>query len=348
MLCLQPSLALSQDASGRYRSERVHYMPLCEEEVPTEAASEQPAAAAKEHPAAEVKAEVKAEPAAAADPKQESDAQPAGADLVPSFIAVGGGTPSATTAGGDTEMAEAAAVAEDGADGADAADAADAPAADAPVTTPEKQALAAEVEALDVPGLVGRGKLASLTIAQLSKYCQVWRGGGGGSGRGKSVEPVGACAQARWAPCCLPLRLSRPPAAYQPTVLLLLLPWPTAARPGDWRQEGRHCCARHGARAGAVSEQGGRLAAVGVHFHAVTAGPALARKCTSRTCLLPFCPGRHVRCSPLLLMTSFRYRIYMLHSAFHPVLQHNPHNSVRMQALVFTPRWGTPSQAHVA
>ena len=33
-----------------------------------------------------------------------------------------------------------------------------------------------------MPGLVGRGKLASLTIAQLSKYCQVWRGGGGGRG----------------------------------------------------------------------------------------------------------------------------------------------------------------------
>lgn len=206
MLGLQPSLALSQDASGRYRSERVHYMPLCEEEVPIEAASEQPAAAAKEPPAAEVKEEVKAEPAGAAEPKQEGDAQPAGADLVPSFIAVGGGTPSATTAGGDTEMTEAAAEAEDGADGAAAADA---PAADAPVATPEKQALAAEVEALDVPGLVGRGKLASLTIAQLSKYCQVRRGGemegeGEGSRLSRLVPPLERCGHSAACPSAFP------------------------------------------------------------------------------------------------------------------------------------------------
>lgn len=158
-LCLNVS-----DTSGRHKNERVHYIPLCEVEADAAAAEQpvhQPAGTdgVKQEPAGDAAmaeaAAADAETPAAGDVKMEDGAEPAAA-----------GTPDAD--------ARSAPADEDAAPATEPAAAAEheggSEEAPAPASTPERAALAAEVEGLDIPALAEAGKLASLTVAQLTKY----------------------------------------------------------------------------------------------------------------------------------------------------------------------------------
>ncbi|KAL4853770.1 Cell cycle and apoptosis regulator protein 2 [Chlorella vulgaris] len=193
------------DVSGKYKNERVHYMSLCETEVaaPPEPVADAPAAAADPAAAAVASEEAAVAASEGAAEVAEQAAVHGDGDVEMKEERQKEGDGKAAAADGAAEVAvepemadvaaEAAVSADGGAAGAEQEQAAppadadadmadgDTPAADgsAAVETaaeePEDAELAAEVAALDIEGLASREKLASLTVAQLSKYLQLHR-----------------------------------------------------------------------------------------------------------------------------------------------------------------------------
>lgn len=154
-----------QDTSGRHKNERVHYIPLCEVEADAAAAEQpvhQPAGTdgVKQEPAGDAAmaeaAAADAETPAAGDVKMEDGAEPAAA-----------GTPDAD--------ARSAPADEDAAPATEPAAAAEheggSEEAPAPASTPERAALAAEVEGLDIP------VSCSVPQAPLCPQARIWPAG---------------------------------------------------------------------------------------------------------------------------------------------------------------------------
>lgn len=190
------------DVSGKYKNERIHYMSLCEAEVaaPLEKVADAPAAADPAAAAATAEEAAMAAPEGAAKDAEQAAVQGDGdVEMKDEREKEGDGETAAADGAAEVavepEMAELAAEAPVSADGgaagaeqeqaappadadADMADG-DTPAADgsaaveAAAEEPEDAELAAEVAALDIEGLASREKLASLTVAQLSKYLQL-------------------------------------------------------------------------------------------------------------------------------------------------------------------------------
>eukprot|EP00887_Chlorella_sp_A99_P007056 scaffold2.g7056.t1 len=159
-------LALTvSDPSGRYKNERIHYAQLCETETRAEPAAE--AKPAPQHPVAKSVPQ-EAEAATVKDEAAtglEAQAEP------PPVVAEDNNTGAGEAQPADGEAAvpepvKQEAAAEEAGDGE-----ATAPARAGDDGAASDNQLAVEVAALDVPGLAAKGKLASLTVANLSKYC---------------------------------------------------------------------------------------------------------------------------------------------------------------------------------